>query len=48
MVKKLLPVGSQFVFGKMWEVEKQYPNECRAARKEIDRICLAAIENWKA
>ena len=31
-----------------WEVEKQYPKECRAAREEIDRICLAAIEGWQA
>ena len=47
MVKKLLPFGSQLLFGKMWEVERQYPEECRAAREEIDRICRAAIQNWQ-
>ena len=47
MIKNLLPFGSQFLMGKMWAVEKNFPQECIRARKDIDRVVRKAVEDWK-
>ena len=46
MIRKLLPVGSQFVMGKLWAIEKTNPKECVAARRDIDRIVRRVVAAW--
>ena len=47
MVKKAFPVISQFLFGRMWAVERTNPEECKAAREDIEAVCRRAISVWK-
>ena len=46
MVKKAFPLVSQFLFRKMWAVEKTNPKECKAARADIEAVCRRAIAAW--
>ena len=47
MVKKAFPLISQFLFGKMWAIEKSHPKECIAAREDIEDVCRKAIAAWQ-
>ena len=47
MAKKAFPLISQFLFGRMWAVERSHPAECKAAREDIEAVCLRAIEKWQ-
>ena len=47
MVKKAFPLVSQFLFSKMWAIEKRNPKECKATRDDIDAVCRRAIDMWK-
>ena len=47
MVKKAFPLVSQFLFGKTWAIEKSNPDECKAARDDVDAVCRRAIDVWK-
>ena len=43
-----LPVGLKFVLKFVFRAAKEYPNECEATRKDIDKRLSAAIKEWIA
>ena len=47
MLKKALPVGLNFVMRFIFKAAKDYPNECEATRKDIDKKLSAAIKKWR-
>lgn len=42
------PVGLKFVLKFVFRAAKEYPNECEATRKDIDKRLSAAIKEWIA
>ena len=46
MLKMMLPVGSKLLVSLMFRAGKQYPEECRQTRIDIDRRLKAALEAW--
>ena len=47
MLRMALPVGLKFVMKFIFKAAKEYPNECEAARKDIDRKLSAALTEWR-
>ena len=47
MLRIALPVGLKFVLRFVFKAAKEYPNECEATRKDIDRRLSEAIREWK-
>jgi len=47
MLRMVLPVGLKFVLRFIFKVAKEYPDECEAARKDIDRRLSAALKEWR-
>ena len=48
MLRTALPVGLKFVLKFVFRAAKEYPNECEATRKDIDKRLSAAIKEWIA
>lgn len=48
MLRTALPVGLKFVLKFVFKAAKDYPKECEATRKDIDRKLSAAIKGWIA
>lgn len=46
MLRMALPVGLKFVMKFIFKAAKDYPNECEATRKDIDRRLSAALKEW--
>ena len=46
MLRTALPVGLKFVLKFVFKAAKDYPEECEATRKDIDRKLSAAIKEW--
>ena len=47
MLRMALPVGLKFVLRFIFKAAKEYPDECEAARKDIDRRLSAALKEWR-
>lgn len=47
LLRKTLPVGLKFVLRFIFRAAKEYPNECEATRKDIDRRLSAALKEWR-
>ena len=48
LLRTALPVGLKFVLKFVFRAAKEYPNECEATRKDIDKRLSAAIKEWIA
>lgn len=48
LLRTALPVGLKFVLKFVFKAAKDYPNECEATRKDIDKKLSAAIKEWIA
>lgn len=46
MLRKMLPAGSKFFVGLMFKAAKQYPEECRETRIDIDKKLKAILKEW--
>ena len=46
LMKKILPVGSKFLVSLMFKAGKQYPEECRQARIDLDRRLEEVLKEW--
>lgn len=46
MLRKALPIGLKFVLKFVFRAAKEYPNECEATRKDIDKHLSAALKQW--
>ena len=47
MLRMALPVGLKFVMKFIFKAAKDYPDECEAARKDIDQKLTAALREWQ-
>ena len=47
LLKTMLPVGSGLFVRMAFSAAKKYPKECRAARQDIDRRIVHAINTWE-
>ena len=47
LLRMALPVGLKFVLRFIFKAAKEYPDECEAARKDIDRRLSAALKEWR-
>ena len=47
LLRKALPVGLKFVLRFVFKAAKDYPDECEATRKDIDRKLSAALKKWR-
>lgn len=47
LLRKALPVGLKFILRFVFKAAKDYPKECEATRKDIDRRLSAAIKEWR-
>ena len=47
MLRMALPVGLKFVLRFIFKAAQEYPDECEAARKDIDRRLSAALKEWR-
>ena len=47
MLRMALPVGLKFVLRFIFKAANEYPDECEAARKDIDRRLSAALKEWR-
>ena len=47
LLRKALPVGLKFVLRFVFKAAKDYPKECEATRKDIDRRLSAALKEWR-
>lgn len=47
MLRMALPVGLKLVMRFVFKAAKDYPNECEATRKDIDKKLSAALKEWK-
>lgn len=47
LYKKVFPIASKFLLGLLFRAAKDFPNECQATRKDIDRGVRKAISDWK-
>ena len=47
MVKKAFGPLAKFLFSRMWAVERTHPQECAAARDDIEAVCRRAIAAWQ-
>lgn len=48
LLRTALPVGLKFVLKFVFRAAKEYPNECEATRKDIDKRLSAALKEWIA
>ena len=48
LLRTALPIGLKFVLKFVFKAAKEYPKECEAARKDIDKKLSAAIKEWIA
>ena len=46
MLKSMLPVGSGLLVKFMFKAAKEYPEECRETRRDIDRKLASIIQSW--
>ena len=46
MLRMALPIGLKFVMRFIFRSAKKYPDECEAARKDIDKRLSAALHEW--
>ena len=46
MLRIALPIGVKFVLKFVFRAAKEYPDECEAARKDIDKKVSAALKKW--
>ena len=47
LLRKALPVGLKFVLRFIFKAAKEYPNECEATRKDIDKRLSVALKEWR-
>ena len=47
LLKKMFPVGAGLFLKMAFKAAKQYPEECKQARIDIDRRVTAAIREWR-
>ena len=47
MLRRMLPVGSGLLVKMMFRAAKEYPEECRAARKDIDQHLQRILKEWQ-
>ncbi len=47
MMKTMLPIGSSLFVKLAFRAARQFPEECRQTRKDIDRRMTAAICTWR-
>ena len=48
MLRMALPVGLKFVMRFVFRSAKEHPDECEAARKDVDRRLSSALQEWIA
>lgn len=48
MLRIALPIGLKFVMRHLFRSAKEHPDECEAARKDIDKRLSAALREWVA
>ena len=46
MLRMALPIGLKFVMRFIFRSAKEHPDECEAARKDIDKRLSAALHDW--
>lgn len=46
MLRIALPIGLKFVMRFVFKAAKDYPKECEATRKDVDRKVSAALKEW--
>lgn len=42
-----VPIGLKFVLRFIFRAAKEYPDECEATRKDIDRRLSVALKEWR-
>ena len=47
MLRKALPIGLKFILKFVFRAAKEYPKECEATRKDIDRRLSDALKEWR-
>lgn len=47
LLRMALPLGLKFVLRFIFRAAKEYPDECEAARRDIDRRLSAALKEWQ-
>ena len=47
MLRMVLPIGLKFVMKFVFRAAKEYPDECEATRKDIDRKLSDALKQWQ-
>ena len=47
LLRMALPLGLKFVLRFIFRAAKEYPDECEAARRDIDRRLSAALKEWR-
>ena len=47
LLKKMFPIGSGLFLKMAFKAAKQYPNECKQARIDIERRIVDSIQKWK-
>lgn len=47
LLKKIFPIGSGLLLKMMFKAAKEYPEECKQTRIDIDRKMVKTIEEWK-
>lgn len=47
LLRMALPLGLKVVLRFIFRAAKEYPDECEAARRDIDRRLSAALKEWR-
>lgn len=47
MIKTMLPIGSEFFIKHAFRAAREYPQECKATREDIDRRISKALQEWR-
>ena len=47
MLKQIIPLFSDFLVSRAFRAAKQYPEQCRQTREDIDRRIMQAITEWR-
>lgn len=47
LLKKIFPIGAGLLLKLMFKAAKEYPEECKKTRLDIERRILKAIKEWK-
>lgn len=47
MIKTMLPIGSEFFIKHAFHAAREYSQECKATREDIDRRISKALQEWR-